>query len=333
MKSHAQVKAMSLHHSRSRQTPNASGAVPTNLYLRHGASPDEAVRSMLPAKRRKNSVIGVEMLLTASPEYFRPDVSQAGAYSRSRLEKFTDACMKWLRSRFGEQLASVTLHTDEVTPHFHVALVPLVGGRLNAREMFGGRAKLRELQDSFAQALNGLGLERGIRGSAAKHQKVQRFYGKIGRMEKVTLDMPPRPPEVPGGAEGLWYLVSGKAKADQKEYESQRVTYKQELRDAVGTLVAKAAAYDDGRRSAEARKSEIVIRRAEMKAMRDELEGYKQQIATLKEEAEGLSAQVHELQKLERKVQIWEQQTGQNLERELMNSSQPLRRRAFGPGN
>jgi hypothetical protein len=62
-------------------------------------------------------------------------------------------------------------------------MVPLdEKGKLNCRALFGGsRYRLSELQDDFALAMKPLGLERGIKGSRAKHTEVRKYYAAINR--------------------------------------------------------------------------------------------------------------------------------------------------------
>ncbi|MEY2831873.1 MAG: hypothetical protein RLZZ574_1131, partial [Cyanobacteriota bacterium] len=75
---------------------------------------------------RKNAVLCVEMLLTASPEYFRPDnPSQAGYYEPERLADFQQAVHNWLDKEYGDRLVRAELHLDESTPHVHAYFVPL----------------------------------------------------------------------------------------------------------------------------------------------------------------------------------------------------------------
>ncbi|WP_305828484.1 plasmid recombination protein [Pseudomonas aeruginosa] len=67
-------------------------------------------------------------------------------------------------------------------PHLSAFVVPLTqDGRLSAKEFIGGRDKMRADQTSFAEAVRDLGLERGIEGSRATHQRVQSYYGAIER--------------------------------------------------------------------------------------------------------------------------------------------------------
>ena len=131
------------------------------------------------------------MLLTASPEYFRPDdPSRAGYYQPQRLEDFQKSVHQWLEEKYGDRIVRAELHLDEATPHIHAYLVPLdERGKLNCRGLFGGREKLSKFQDSYAEALASLGLERGIKGSRAKHTSVKQYYAAVNKEPDLTLDM------------------------------------------------------------------------------------------------------------------------------------------------
>ncbi len=74
------------------------------------------------------------------------------------------------------------MHLDETTPHIHAYTVPIVNGKLNQKHFTGTRAKMRQMQSNYAQAMQPFGLQRGIAGSKATHQSVQRFYGQIQPM-------------------------------------------------------------------------------------------------------------------------------------------------------
>jgi len=77
-------------------------------------------------------------------------------------------------------IVAAVLHKDEQTPHIQALVVPISdAGRLSAYTYTGGREKLGAMQDSYARAMEPLGLERGVRGSVADHQTVKEFYAKI----------------------------------------------------------------------------------------------------------------------------------------------------------
>lgn len=187
IKSLSDLKGMSGHWDRSRPTPNADPqAKPGAVQFLHGGDPIAEVEKRLPEKRRKDAVLCMEGLLSASPEYFRPDnPNQPGVYDPKRTEAWAKASMAWLKKEFGDRLASAVLHLDEATPHIQVAIVPLdrKTGRLDAKTQFG-RSELRRFQTDYAKALKHLGIRRGVEGSQAKHQDVQRYYGLVNAAQE-----------------------------------------------------------------------------------------------------------------------------------------------------
>ena len=184
------------HTRRIRSVPNAD---PSIKNIRIVGQPDTSnspnletlVRERIGEQTiRKNAVLCVEMLLTASPEYFRPDEpSKAGYYQPERLEEWKGAVHQWLDDEYGDRIIRAELHLDEATPHIHAYLVPLdERGKLNCRGIFGGREKLSKFQDSYAEAMSPLGLERGIKGSRAKHTSVKQYYAAVNKTPDLTLD-------------------------------------------------------------------------------------------------------------------------------------------------
>ena len=190
------IAASEQHTKRERETPNAN---PQINNIRFIGQPDTSsppdletlVRQRIGNQTiRKNAVECVEMVLTASPEYFRPkDPSRAGYYQKQQLENFQQAVHQWLDEKYGDRIVRAELHLDEATPHIHAYLVPLdEKGKLNCRVLFGGREKLSKFQDSYALAMAPLGLERGIKGSRATHTEVKEYYAAVTQPPDLTLD-------------------------------------------------------------------------------------------------------------------------------------------------
>jgi len=190
------VVASGLHTGRRRLPLNANPEVKNVRFIGQLDSPDLPSLETIVRDRigdqtiRKNGVLCVEMLLTASPEYFRPDdPTRAGYYELEKLADFQQSVHGWLDSEYGDRIVRAELHLDESTPHVHAYLVPLdERGKLNCRGIFGGRQKLSQFQDSFAQGMSSIGLERGVKGSKAKHTKIQHYYAAINSSPDKTLD-------------------------------------------------------------------------------------------------------------------------------------------------
>jgi hypothetical protein len=205
LKSWAGIAGVAGHHTRDHPTPNADPAKVNQWLVGPSSHRSEdivgAVRDRVDGagRVRKNAVLGLELVLTASPTYFRPDApDRAGVYDSDRVDAFSKVALYWLQREFGaSNVVSVVLHTDEATPHLQAIVVPVDpdSGRLNAARWTDGRAKLAGLQDRFAAACWSLGLERGIRGSRAQHVRVKEFYAAANSaavpLIEVTVQTPP----------------------------------------------------------------------------------------------------------------------------------------------
>lgn len=108
------------------------------------------------AKARSNSVMALDTVYTASPEFFQERTN-------AENDKFFQDCLKFHNEHFGHIISAV-VHYDETTPHLHVISVPLTkDGRLSARDVIGNKSKMSKTQDSFFEQVGrGYGLERGI---------------------------------------------------------------------------------------------------------------------------------------------------------------------------
>ena len=172
---------------------------------------------------RKDAVLGVELMLSASAEYFRPtEPEKWGSYEQERVDQWLKSTTEFLEKKYGKsRIVEITLHLDEATPHIHAIILPLVlkekkkrrtkeqiknevegdtykALTLDAKEYFNSDA-LVKLQTDYANALSHLGIKRGIHGSKAKHNKVQNYYGLVNapEIEKAyeirypTIEKPP----------------------------------------------------------------------------------------------------------------------------------------------
>ncbi|MBD2254775.1 MobV family relaxase [Nostoc parmelioides] len=175
------------HTARQRETPNADPDKQNIRFIGTNnptLSLDQLVMERIGEQKRKirpDAVYCTEILLTASPEYFRPNCpTQAGYYEQDKVDSWLAASKQWLDSRYGDRIVRAELHLDEATPHIHAYFVPLdEKGQLRAKHFFDGRQKMREFQDSYSEATEHLGLERGIKGSRAQHQDIKDFYSIV----------------------------------------------------------------------------------------------------------------------------------------------------------
>ena len=237
------VAASMQHCYRERETHNADQErTPDNQHL--GAkTTDEAMgklRDMLPEKRRKDAVLAVEYVMTASPEWFAkatPEQEKA-LFQRS---------LQWLADKYGaDRIITASIHRDEATPHLSAFVVPLTADkRLSAKEFIGDRKKMSADQTSYAAKMLDLGLERGIEGSKATHQRVQSFYGALerGSVSEITISAEAVTPKV---------LSKGVFSRTEEAPEAVAARLTAKLRDSLApTLKNAAMAVQERRRAKE----------------------------------------------------------------------------------
>ncbi|MFN6454709.1 MAG: MobV family relaxase [Nostoc sp. EfeVER01] len=192
------ISGSASHTARERETPNAD---PTQKNIRFIGSlnPEERLEDLVLAKIGENeqkrkirtdAVYCVELLLSASPNYFRPNCpTQAGYYEPQKLDDWLEATHQWLADEYGSRIVRAELHLDEATPHIHAYFVPVDDqGQLRCNHFFDGRQKIHEFQDSYYQTMRLIELERGIKGSRAKHQDIKDFYRIVEEGRDLEVD-------------------------------------------------------------------------------------------------------------------------------------------------
>ena len=117
-----------------------------------------------------------------------------------------DECdnLQWLHRTFGrENTVSAVLHMDEHTPHIHATVVPIVTGerrkakkkQVNGKRTYRKKAnavrlcaddlltreRLVAYHDSYAKVMAKYGLQRGVRGSEARHTTTAQYYRELKR--------------------------------------------------------------------------------------------------------------------------------------------------------
>jgi hypothetical protein len=193
LKSGQAVRRSLKHTFREQETPNADASkTPDNLHIggENVATALERFNARMPDKVRKNAVLCVEHLITASPE------AMAGKGRAEQDAYFLDS-LEWLRQRYGAaNVVHATVHRDETTPHLVAYVVPLDGrGKLNCRAYLGERDALSRMQTEFARDVAAKhGLERGLEGSRARHTTIREYYGRVdanNALEAPTIDLPP----------------------------------------------------------------------------------------------------------------------------------------------
>ena len=238
-------------------------AFPAGVKNRTDAIQFRIIHTGLHRKVGKNQCKAIRIILTGTHE------QMMRIQDSSRLDKWIDANLKWLRETFGsENLVSCVLHMDEKTPHLHATVVPIVtterlrkkregekkyetksGPRLSADDVMR-RSKLHEYQNSYAAAMKPFGLQRGIVGSTARHQANSEYYKQqVSRYEE---DIARLQADIEKAQEGKstilsWFGKGDLAKAKKELAEKDELIAK--LKDRIRTLKAEKAQLQERHKS------------------------------------------------------------------------------------
>lgn len=126
------------------------------------------IESKTGKKTRKDAVVLLDGLFTASPEFFEGKTTQ-------EIKKYFEDCLDFYVKEYCQgdktRVLNAVIHLDEATPHMQVASIPVYtsesGNRLNAKIIMGNKTDYRKRQDRFFDAVScKYGLERGEPASA-----------------------------------------------------------------------------------------------------------------------------------------------------------------------
>ena len=162
---------------------------------------------------------------------------------KGELDEWCSDSIQWLQATFGkDNVVAAHLHMDEKTPHIHAAVVPIVTGerrkakkeqtdgkrkyrkktnsvRLCADDLFNRRQTLIAYHDNYARVMAKYGLQRGVRGSEARHTSTTQYYRDM-KKKNDALDMENK------------RLQEQKAKAEQELKRAKKEVQTEKLKGA-----------------------------------------------------------------------------------------------------
>lgn len=129
-------------------------------------------------KVRKDAVLAYEIVTTFSRSAF------------INVDEWKKANEKWMKETFDKapdgksNVISMVYHADEAgNVHCHTLVLPInEKGYLSARSFINGSKEMTKLQDSYAKAMEEVGLERGQKGSIATHKNIRRLYADLNNL-------------------------------------------------------------------------------------------------------------------------------------------------------
>lgn len=124
---------------------------------------------LLPKKRRKNAVVGLNFVVSTSQEFS----------SKAEESAFYGQAINYISQNFG-RVVGWAIHRDETSTHLQCVTIPLVDGKLNARELLGGdKHRMSAIQTDFYNKVGKeFGLKRGkdVSETKAVHKTVEQKH-------------------------------------------------------------------------------------------------------------------------------------------------------------
>ena len=165
----------------------------------------------LPTKVRKDAVLMCSFVVGSDGAFFKN-------LSPSEQRQFFAECTRFFAERYGESnIISAVVHMDETTPHLHLNLIPIAGGRLCAKKLFDRKALTALQTDLYKEIGAKWNLQRGKEGSQAKHLDTAAY--KLKKMSEAADQAELRADE----------SESKRALAEQRQVHAERKT--QQLED------------------------------------------------------------------------------------------------------
>ena len=125
-----------------------------------------AEREVQKTKVKKNAVKLCSIVVETSPEHMN-------SLPREEQIRYFDEAFAWCKKLFGKKnVIEMNCHFDETTPHAHIAIVPIINGKLCAKDLIT-RKFLFDLQEEFPKAMQerGFHIKRSEGGDPKERRK------------------------------------------------------------------------------------------------------------------------------------------------------------------
>ena len=160
------------------------------------------------AKRRKDSVVLQDVLITASPDWIDEK-------SYEEQVEYFDHAFDFISDRYGrDNILSAVVHMDEAHPHMHLVFVPVTpDGKLSSKTLMGGPKGMEKLQDDFHDHMERKypDLTRGISKKITKRRHVS------SQMYKQAASLLKHYEEIRGAINDIGMVGNAKAKENAVE--------------------------------------------------------------------------------------------------------------------
>ena len=223
-------------------------------------------------KTRKDSVVLVETVVTASNEFFRKK-------NKKEIREFFEHALAFYEKNLTPgTIISAAVHLDETTPHMHLCFVPITKDhRLSAKEIVGNKQKLTFWQDSYHSWMSNKypELERGTSSQITGRTYIPtQLFKKAKNLNKQA-------EKISAAIENIGIMNLKQSKADAEKMISKYMTDRADL-------LSKLAVYDETMKQMRKENADLkkenkisVTEKLEMKKRQQEYEELKQTVANI----------------------------------------------------
>ena len=244
-------------------------------------------------KTRKDSVVLVETVVTASPDFFKKK-------NKKEIREFFEYALAFYEKNLTPgTIISAAVHLDETTPHMHLCFVPITKDhRLSAKEIVGNKQKLTFWQDAYHSWMSKKypELERGTSSQITGRTYIPtQLFKKAKNLNKQT-------EKISAAIENIGIMNLKQSKADAEKMISKYMTDRADL-------LSKLAVYDETMKQMRKENANLkkeskisVTEKLEMKKRQQEYEELKQTVENIppdilelyKTKSHGTQIQSHE---------------------------------------
>ncbi len=194
-------------------------------------------------KVRKDAVKVASFMITSDKDFF-------DRIGEKEEKRFFEVARNFIGERYGkDNIAYAMVHKDEKTPHMHLGMVPITeDNRLSAKDFFGKKQQLHQLQDDFHAHMqeHGFDLERGI-SSDRKHLdtakfKLQTVQEKVNELESELTEKQQEKGQVEASIEAIQTELKDLTSSVEHSKLVEQVEYKES--GLIGPKTVKLASSD-----------------------------------------------------------------------------------------
>lgn len=117
--------------------------------------------------KRKNQNVMEQLLITASPDFFKGlgwDIEAAKGWSHEdiplEIKNYFNDALSFVREYIGRgNILSATIHFDESSPHLHIDYIPIISGKQKRKDVYQKDADGKCIRDEKGHAIRARGAD------------------------------------------------------------------------------------------------------------------------------------------------------------------------------